>query len=87
MAESSKTSRIGAFRIHEKDTGSAPVQVALLTDRINQLSEHLQANKKDHASRRGLLRMIGKRSALLKYLHRTDRPKYQEVIQSLGLRK
>ena len=75
------------FRQHEGDTGSAPVQIALLTKRINQLSEHLKQHKKDHTSRRGLLKMIGKRSTLLKYIHRTDLPKYQEVIRELGLRK
>ncbi len=83
----SKPQRVKEFSLHTKDTGSAPVQVALLTDRINQLSAHLQGNKKDASSRRGLLKMIGKRSSLLKYLHRTDRTKYQEVIQKLGLRK
>lgn len=83
----SKPQRVKEFSLHTKDTGSAPVQVALLTDRINQLSAHLQGNKKDVSSRRGLLMMIGKRSSLLKYLHRTDRTKYQEVIQKLGLRK
>ncbi len=83
----SKPLRVKEFRIHETDTGSAPVQVALLTDRINLLSTHLQAHKKDTASRRGLLKMIGKRSSLLKYLHRTDRTQYQEIIKKLGLRK
>lgn len=83
----SKPQRVKEFAVHKEDTGSAPVQVALLTDRINQLSTHLQGHKKDASSRRGLLKMIGKRSSLLKYLHRTDRAKYQEVIQKLGLRK
>jgi len=75
------------FRTHESDTGSPEVQVALLTERINQLSEHLKGHKKDHASRRGLLKMVGKRSALLKYLVAKDRPRYRQLIERLGLRK
>jgi small subunit ribosomal protein S15 len=71
----------------EGDTGSVEVQVALLTTRINELTEHLKTHKKDHASRRGLLKMVGKRSALLKYLTRTDRERYQALIGRLGLRK
>jgi len=72
---------------HECDTGSAEVQVALLTARINDLTEHLKIHKKDHASRRGLLQMVGKRSSLLKYLTNTAPDRYREVIQKLGLRK
>ncbi len=72
---------------HEKDTGSAEIQVALLTNRIGQLTEHLKMHKKDHASRRGLLKMVGARSSLLKYLTRTDRDRYQKLIERLGLRK
>ena len=82
-----KQKTIESFKTHAVDTGSAPVQVALLTARINYLTEHFKTHKKDRTSRRGLLRMVGKRSSLLKYLHRTDRPKYAEVIQKLGLRK
>jgi len=78
---------VQTYRIHEKDTGSPEVQVALLTERINQLSDHLKEHKKDHASRRGLLMMVGKRSALLKYLTRTDRMRYRGLIEKLGLRK
>jgi len=63
------------------------VQVAILTERINGLTEHMRANKKDHASRRGLLKMVSKRSDLLKYLQNTDRPRYLALIQKLGLRK
>ena len=74
-------------RLHEKDTGSPEVQIALLTERIGQLTEHLKTHKKDHASRRGLLMMVGKRSSLLKYLTRTDRERYQKIIGRLGLRK
>jgi small subunit ribosomal protein S15 len=72
---------------HAKDTGSPEVQVALLTGRINQLTEHLKSHKKDHASRRGLLKMVGARNSLLKFLTRTDHERYQKVIDSLGLRK
>lgn len=72
---------------HEGDTGSAEVQIALLTERITQLTEHLKLHKKDHSSRRGLLKMVGKRSALLQYLAREDRERYLEVIGKLGLRK
>ncbi|MGE5607665.1 MAG: 30S ribosomal protein S15 [Bacillota bacterium] len=75
------------FRIHEKDTGSPEVQIALLSKRIAQLTEHLKTHKKDHASRRGLLKMVGKRNSLLKYLTREDRTRYQQVIARLGLRK
>jgi small subunit ribosomal protein S15 len=78
---------IGKHRQHEKDTGSAEVQIALLTTRILELIEHLKANKKDHASRRGLLMLVGRRSSLLKYLTRTDRARYLKIISSLGLRK
>ncbi|NLG43472.1 MAG: 30S ribosomal protein S15 [Phycisphaerae bacterium] len=74
-------------RRHETDTGSAEVQVALLTSRIAQLTEHLKLHKKDHSSRRGLLKMVGKRSALLKFLARTDRERYLGTIAKLGLRK
>ena len=75
------------YRPHEKDTGSPEVQVALLTEEITTLTEHLKLHKKDHASRRGLLKMVGKRSRLLKYLTATDRERYQKVITRLGLRK
>jgi small subunit ribosomal protein S15 len=75
------------YRTHEGDTGSPEVQVALLTERIRQLTEHLKLHKKDHASRRGLLMLVGRRSALLKYLTRKDRARYQNLIQRLGLRR
>jgi len=74
------------FRLHEKDTGSADVQIALLTERINQLTEHLQKNTKDHSSRRGLLMMVGQRRRLLDYLHSTDTSRYQAVTKKLKLR-
>lgn len=75
------------YRRHEGDTGSAEIQIALLTTRISELTEHLKDHKKDHSSRRGLLKMVGKRSGLLKYLAHTDRARYQEIIGRLGLRK
>jgi small subunit ribosomal protein S15 len=75
------------FRIHESDTGSPEVQVALLTERINHLADHLKTHKKDHASRHGLLKMVGRRSALLKYLTSKNRERYRQLIQRLGLRK
>ncbi len=75
------------FKVHEKDTGSPEVQIALLTKRITQLTEHLKTHRKDHSSRRGLLKMVGKRNSLLKYLTREDRARYQQVIGRLGLRK
>ena len=74
-------------RNHDKDTGSPEVQIALLTARILELTEHLKDNRKDHAARRGLLKMVGRRSALLKYLTRTNRQRYKAVIGRLGLRK
>lgn len=82
-----KQETVSKYRRHEQDTGSSEVQVALLTRRIQQLTEHLSTHKKDHASRRGLLKMVGARSSLLKYLTRTDRERYQKTIENLGLRK
>ncbi len=82
-----KQSVLTKYRRHDNDTGSAEIQVALLTSRIAQLTIHFKDHRKDHASRRGLLKMVGARSSLLKYLHRTDRKRYQDVIASLGLRK
>jgi small subunit ribosomal protein S15 len=82
-----KTQILSDFKIHEKDTGSPEVQIALLTKRITELTEHLKTHKKDHSSRRGLLKMVGKRNSLLKYLTREDRSRYQQIIGRLGLRK
>ncbi len=82
-----KNKTINDFKLHERDTGSADVQVALLTQRINHLTEHLQKNKKDHSSRRGLLMMVGQRRRLLDYLHNTDVTRYQSVTKKLKLRK
>ena len=82
-----KLKTIEEFRLHEQDTGSADVQVALLTHRINHLTEHLQKNLKDHSSRRGLLKMVGQRRRLLEYLHNTDNGRYLSVTRKLKLRK
>ena len=78
---------VSEYRTHDKDTGSPEVQIALLTQRITELTEHLKTHKKDHSSRRGLLKMVGKRNSLLKYLTREDRARYQQIIGKLGLRK
>ena len=78
---------IESNRTHEKDTGSPEIQIALLTERITELTEHLKTHKKDFSSRRGLLKMVGKRNSLLKYLTRQDRTRYQAIIGKLGLRK
>jgi small subunit ribosomal protein S15 len=82
-----KRSIIEEFRSHEKDTGSPEVQIALLTKRIEDLTEHLKLHKKDHHSRRGLLKMVGKRRRLLDYLKEKDPERYRQVIQKLGLRR
>ena len=82
-----KTQIVSEYRTHDKDTGSPEVQIALLTTRITELTEHLKTHKKDHSSRRGLLKMVGKRNSLLKYLTREDRTRYQQIIGKLGLRK
>lgn len=82
-----KTDIIGQFKRESADTGSPEVQVALLTARITELTEHLRSHKKDHASRRGLLKMVSKRSGLLTYLRNKDRGRYLTVISRLGLRK
>ena len=85
--EATKTKTIDSFKLHEKDTGSADVQIALLTQRINHLTEHLQGNKKDHSSRRGLLMMVGQRRRLLDYLKNTAPARYETLIERLGLRR
>ncbi len=78
---------IGRFKRHELDTGSPEVQIALLTARIQHLSEHLQEHRKDNHSRRGLLKMVGKRRRLLKYLQNTDIERYRKMLSELGLRR
>ncbi len=87
MAAEAKTKIVTDYKTHEKDTGSPEVQIALLTTRITELTDHLRTHQKDHSSRRGLLKMVGKRNSLLKYLTRTDRTRYQQIIARLGLRK
>jgi small subunit ribosomal protein S15 len=87
FTQEEKTATVASHRIHDRDTGSSEVQVALLTKRIASLTEHFKANKKDHHSRRGLLRMVSKRRKLLDYLRRHDEGKYQALIAALGLRK
>ena len=78
---------IDQFKINEKDTGSPEVQIALLSSRIKYLTEHFKIHKKDHHSRRGLLKLVGKRRRLLNYLKRKDMDKYRQVIKNLGIRK
>ncbi len=87
IATAKKTEVTKQFQLHAKDTGSADVQIALLTARINELTQHLQAHVKDHSSRRGLLKMVGQRRRLLDYLSTTDTKRYQELIKKLNLRK
>jgi small subunit ribosomal protein S15 len=87
LVKETKQSIISEYKIHDKDTGSPEVQVAMLTKRINQLTEHLKQHKKDHHSRRGLLKMVGKRRALLNYLKENDLERYKNLIEKLELRK
>jgi small subunit ribosomal protein S15 len=82
-----KQELIEQYKLHDADTGSPEVQVALLTERINEITTHLQGHKKDHASRRGLLVLVNRRNTLLKYLNKKDSKRYQSVIQRLGLRR
>jgi len=87
IAKQEKEKIVSDFETHAGDTGSPEVQIAILTKRINDLTEHLKIHRKDHASRRGLLKMVGTRTALLKYVAKKDVKRYQEVISRLGLRK
>ena len=87
VEEEKRQAAMVAYRRHEKDTGSAEVQVALITARIEHLMEHLKSHKKDHASRRGLLKMVGHRAHLLKHLSAASPDRYQAVIERLGLRR
>jgi small subunit ribosomal protein S15 len=82
-----KTTVISSYRTHDSDTGSPEVQVALLSERINYLTEHFKAHAKDHHSRRGLLKLVGQRRRLLDYLKRKDTDRYAELIRRLGIRK
>ena len=87
LRKDEKTAVIEANRTHETDTGSPEVQIAILTKRINDLTEHLKVHKKDHHSRRGLLKMVGKRRNLLNYLKSKDIERYRTLIEKLGIRK
>jgi small subunit ribosomal protein S15 len=87
IAKKSKQEIIGEFQVHEKDTGSAEVQIALLTSKIKHLTEHFKVHKKDHASRRGLLMMVGQRARLLRYVKARDFNKYKTIIGKLNIRR
>jgi small subunit ribosomal protein S15 len=87
LAPGKKQTVLVEHRVHEKDTGSAQVQIALLTERINELTEHLKRNPKDHHSRRGLLMLVGKRERLKQYLQAQDIEAYRALVQKLGLRR
>lgn len=87
MARMSKQEIIETYKLHDGDTGSPEVQIALLTDRINHLTEHLKVHKKDHHSRRGLLKMVGQRRGLLNYLMKKDISRYRDIIAKLEIRK
>lgn len=87
LTKEKKKEVISAFKKHDKDTGSANVQTALLTERINTLTEHFKAYKKDHSSRQGLLKLVGKRRRILDYLKKSDEKAYEEIIKKLDLRK
>ncbi|NLW08941.1 MAG: 30S ribosomal protein S15 [Firmicutes bacterium] len=87
MSQAGKQQLIEKFRINENDTGSPEVQIAILTERINQLTEHLKVHKKDFHSRRGLLKMVGQRRGLLNYLQKKDIQRYRAIVERLGLRK
>jgi len=86
LSKEEKLEVISKYQLHDRDTGSIEVQIALLSERINRLTEHLKAHKKDFHSRRGLLMMVGHRRRLLEYLRRKDIDKYQELVKELGLR-
>ena len=87
IAAEKKNEIVAGYQQHGTDTGSPEVQIALMTSRILELTEHLKIHKKDHSSRRGLLKLVSRRNSLLKYLTRLDRSRYQAVIGRLGLRK
>ncbi len=87
LTKEEKTAAVESQRIHDRDTGSSEVQIAILTKRITSLTDHFKTHKKDHHSRRGLLKMVSKRRKLLDYIRRRDEEKYQSVIAALGIRK
>lgn len=85
LLKDQKSKIIGSFKINEKDTGSPEVQIAIFSERINKLTEHLKKNKKDNHSRRGLLQLVGKRRRMLSYLQKIDEKRYQAIIKKLGI--
>ncbi|HHT63355.1 MAG: 30S ribosomal protein S15 [Bacillota bacterium] len=87
MSSEKKKEIIEKYRLHETDTGSTEVQIAILTERINHLNEHLKIHKKDHHSRRGLLKMVGQRRGLLNYLKKSSFDRYRRIIEALNLRR
>jgi small subunit ribosomal protein S15 len=87
LVKEDKKNIIEKFRVHESDTGSTEVQIAIITSKINRLNEHLKANKKDNHSRRGMVMLVGKRKRLLEYLKNSDVDRYRKLIKELGLRK
>ena len=87
ITKDKKTKIVHDYELHKGDTGSPEVQIAILTERINELTEHLKTHKKDHSSRRGLLKMVATRAALLKFVGKEDPKRYQQIIARLGLRK
>lgn len=87
MLPEKKQEIINKFKMHENDTGSTEVQIAILTERINHLTEHLKEHKKDHHSRRGLLKMVGQRRGLLNYLKKSNFDKYRQILEALSLRR
>ena len=87
LAKAKKTEIIAGFKEHDKDTGSAKVQIAIITERINELTEHFKTHKKDHSSRHGLLKLVGKRRRLLDYLKISDENSYTDLVKKLELRK
>jgi len=86
LTQQRKQELISDYQVHETDTGSSDIQIAMLTERINRLSQHLRANQKDHSSRRGLLKLIGQRKRLLSYIQSEDKQRYQALIARLGIR-
>jgi small subunit ribosomal protein S15 len=87
LTQDAKKNLIDSFKVHESDTGSPEVQIAILTNKINYLNDHLRTHKKDHHSRRGLLKMVGHRRNLLNYLKNKDVNRYRDTVAKLGLRK
>ena len=87
LTKDRKTELIGSYKTHDADTGSPEVQVAILSERINYLTEHFKSHAKDHHSRRGLLKLVGRRRRLLDYLKKTDQERYRSIIDKLGIRK